>query len=165
MWHRALQKRSSIRCFTVIILVVGFFGTVLCGGKPDRQLEEKLRAEAPGILRWMIQGCLDWQKNGLVRPDIIVQATQEYFDDQDLFGQWLDECCDVDRDNPHKWETAAELFKSWKDYAETAGERSGTTKSLSAALLSRGFAKKRVTGGKTAYVGLRLKRLRHTMDD
>ena len=35
---------------------------------PDRQLEEKLKEELPGILRWMINGCLDWQTNGLVRP-------------------------------------------------------------------------------------------------
>src|ERR1700731_2062335 len=42
--------------------------------KPDRELEAKLRAEWPGILRWMIDGCLDWQANGLVRPSIIVEA-------------------------------------------------------------------------------------------
>ena len=35
---------------------------------PTAQLEEKLKAEWPGILRWMIEGCLDWQTNGLVRP-------------------------------------------------------------------------------------------------
>ena len=37
--------------------------------KPDCELEQKLMAEAPGILNWMIQGCLEWQKNGgLQRP-------------------------------------------------------------------------------------------------
>ena len=34
----------------------------------DPHLEDKLRAEWPGILRWMIEGCLDWQRNGLLRP-------------------------------------------------------------------------------------------------
>ena len=34
----------------------------------DHQLEEKLMAEAPGILRWLIDGCLDWQRNSLIRP-------------------------------------------------------------------------------------------------
>ncbi len=33
---------------------------------PDRDLEQKLKAEWPGILRWMIEGCLDWQAQ---RPD------------------------------------------------------------------------------------------------
>ena len=28
--------------------------------KPDRTLEQKLQGEWPGILRWMIEGCLDW---------------------------------------------------------------------------------------------------------
>jgi len=35
---------------------------------PDRELEGKLSAEASGILQWMIEGCLDWQKHGLVSP-------------------------------------------------------------------------------------------------
>ena len=35
---------------------------------PDRELEQKLMAEAPGILQWMIEGCLDWQAHGLVKP-------------------------------------------------------------------------------------------------
>jgi hypothetical protein len=51
--------------------------------------EQKLRAEWPMILRWMINGCLDWQKNGLVRPDSVIATTQAYFEDQDLLGQWL----------------------------------------------------------------------------
>lgn len=39
---------------------------------PDRDLETKLRAEWPGILRWMIDGCLAWQRNGLApRPCVV----------------------------------------------------------------------------------------------
>jgi putative DNA primase/helicase len=93
--------------------------------KPDRELEAKLRQEWPAILRWMIDGCLDWQANGLMRPAIIVEATNEYFNEQDLFGQWLGELCDVEPDTPHKWENATDLFKSWKMYAEAAGEKTG----------------------------------------
>jgi putative DNA primase/helicase len=93
-----------------------------------------------------------------------VQATEDYFNDQDSFGAWLEECCDVEHDNSHKWEGASELFQSWKEYAEMAGEKPGSTKSLSAALLSRGFGKKRGTGGKMVYLGLRLKRVRMSED-
>src|SRR5262249_11773984 len=31
----------------------------------DKNLLAKLQAEAAGILNWAVQGCLDWQKNGL----------------------------------------------------------------------------------------------------
>ncbi len=125
--------------------------------KPDKELESKLRVERPGILRWMIEGCLDWLANGLVRPQSIITATNEYFEEQDLFGHWLEECCDVERSNPHKWENATVLLESWRNYAEAAGEKPATTRSMSSALVSRGFTRKRVTGGATAYTGLRLK--------
>ncbi len=60
----------------------------------DKELEEKLRAEWPAILRWMIEGCLDWQKNGLVRPAAVTTSTADYFSDQDLLAQWIEECCE-----------------------------------------------------------------------
>jgi len=69
---------------------------------PDLNLEEKLLAEAPAILQWMISGCLDWQVNGLVKPPIVVTATDEYFADQDLFAQWLGEACECDPGNKER---------------------------------------------------------------
>ena len=62
----------------------------------DHQLEEKLMAEAPGILRWLIDGCLDWQRNGLIRPTVVTAATEVYFEEQNLFDDWVAECCDLD---------------------------------------------------------------------
>jgi putative DNA primase/helicase len=61
----------------------------------DKDLEAKLMAEAPAILQWMIEGCLDWQEHGLIRPNVVNTATSDYFADEDVFGQWLEECCDV----------------------------------------------------------------------
>ncbi|MGG5823764.1 phage/plasmid primase, P4 family [Falsiroseomonas sp. HW251] len=60
---------------------------------PDRRLEEKLWHEASGILRWMIEGCLDWQQHGLLRPAVVVNATAEYFEAQDVIGRWIAERC------------------------------------------------------------------------
>ena len=60
---------------------------------PDKDLEAKLRAEWPGILAWMIDGCLAWQEHGLERPAAVKEATAEYFEAQDHFGRWLAECC------------------------------------------------------------------------
>lgn len=52
--------------------------------QPDLTLEANLKAEWPAILRWMIDGCLDWQANGLVRPQSITTATADYFAAQDI---------------------------------------------------------------------------------
>jgi hypothetical protein len=62
--------------------------------EPDFALEEKLREEAPRILGWALKGCLDWQLHGLGRPRASA-ATDEYFEEQDLFGQWVEERCET----------------------------------------------------------------------
>ena len=72
--------------------------------KIDKQLGGKAQGEWPGILRWMIDGCLDWQANGLVRPESVIAATESYFDDQDLMAQWLSEECDVETVNKVRFE-------------------------------------------------------------
>jgi putative DNA primase/helicase len=38
----------------------------------DPELGEKLKAEWPGILAWMIDGCLDWQRQRLAPPTAVV---------------------------------------------------------------------------------------------
>ena len=91
----------------------------------DMELEAKLLKEAPEILRWMIEGCLDWQKNGLIRPNVVVQATAEYFSEQDIVNQWVEDCCLL---GATQSDTLAVLFKSWSDYALANGEKPGTTK-------------------------------------
>jgi putative DNA primase/helicase len=97
---------------------------------PDWTLEHKLKAERPAILRWMIEGCLDWQANGLLRPDSVAATTDAYFADQDLLQQWLDEKCDAEPENPHKWDTVGDLFASWDKYANEAGEPPGSKKAF-----------------------------------
>lgn len=64
--------------------------------KKDLELEAKLQAEWPAILRWMIDGCLAWQADGLTKPDVVAAATDEYFEAQDYFRRWLSECCILD---------------------------------------------------------------------
>lgn len=107
--------------------------------KPDRDLETKLRDEWPGILRWMIEGCLDWQANGLVRPSSVIEATDAYFAEQDMHSQWLAEKCQVDPGKPDLTETASDLFASWTEYARAAGEAPGTLKSFGPAMRRKGL--------------------------
>ncbi len=109
---------------------------------PDRQLEEKLKAEWPGILRWMIEGCLDWRTNGLQRPEAIREATDTYFQEQDVLGEWLEEKCIVDRNNDHRQATTQELFASWSTFAKAANEIAGTERSFSQRLEKHGFTRK-----------------------
>lgn len=111
--------------------------------QPDTELEAKLRLEWPGILRWMINGCLDWQEHGLPRPESVRAATEEYFADQDLISQWLEDECEIDIGNNWKWETVSALFKSWSAYARNAANEPGSQKGFTQKLMRRGLSYKR----------------------
>jgi len=123
---------------------------------PDRQLEEKLKAEWAGILRWAIDGCMAWQRDGLVRPASIKAATEAYFADQDTFGAWLEEDCEVEPGNRWKSETSANLFSAWSRYAKAANEAAMTRKAFSERMQRAGFEVHRGTGGVRSYQGIRL---------
>ena len=124
----------------------------------DPLLGQKLKAEWPGILRWLIDGCLDWQANGLVRPESVIQATESYFEDQDLMSQWLAEDCDAEPGNNYKSEATAKLFASWTEFANRAGEKPGSLKAFSAELTKRGFENEAWGHAKIrCFKGLRLK--------
>lgn len=62
--------------------------------QPDQTLEERLKEEAPRILAWAMQGCLDRKTDGIGRPESAVEATDEYFEEQDIFGRCLQDCCE-----------------------------------------------------------------------
>ena len=132
---------------------------------PDPYLEQKLKPEWPTILRWMIEGCLSWQRHGLMRPASVTATTEAYFSDQDVMGQWLAEHCDAEVGNPFKCDYVAALFESWVEFCDAAGEKSGTKKAFSEALSQRGFVPKRGTGGARMFAGLRLKKQGGGFDD
>jgi putative DNA primase/helicase len=133
--------------------------------EPDYQLEDALAAEAPGILRWMLNGAVDWYDKGLVLPKAITEATTRYFDDQDMFGQWLDECCDVEPDNRALMERTAALYASWAAWARERGETPGTQTTFNETLRHRGFNPTQIKAlnNKGVY-GIRLKPVRTWQD-
>ncbi len=59
----------------------------------DRDLPSKLEAELLGILAWAVKGCLDWQRYGLKEPDIVKSATASYRHEQDVLGDFIEDCC------------------------------------------------------------------------
>lgn len=123
----------------------------------DFQLQEKLLKEAPGILRWMIEGCLDWQKNGLVRPPVVINATAEYFAEQDLVNGWIEDCCEV---GPLQYDTLSVLFKSWTAHSLANGQKTTTSMWFSQTLARLGYEVVKNTPnnhGKRGFKGLGVK--------
>jgi putative DNA primase/helicase len=122
--------------------------------QPDPHLAAALRAEAPGILAWAIEGCLAWQRQGLGMPSAVKDATDDYFADQDTLAQWLAEKCD--RTNSKAETSSAGLYRDWLGWAERRGEAPGSNKSFSAAL-ERHHSKKKNPYGVMVFVGVALR--------
>jgi putative DNA primase/helicase len=79
----------------------------------DPDLKKKLQAEYPAILRQMIDGCLEWQRDRLGTTQAIKVATAAYFEQQDAFGRWLDERCKLDRSLSVKPGLLLANFNAW----------------------------------------------------
>jgi putative DNA primase/helicase len=116
-------------------------------GDRDKDLVSKLRAEAPGILRWAVEGCLSWQERGLDAPPEVRQATSEYRAESDPLGGFFEECCRVE---PNARVGATPLYEGYTRWAESMGEKAMTQKAFGTRLRERGF--NRVRGYKGRYV-------------
>ncbi|MBI9081856.1 MAG: hypothetical protein JEY79_19210 [Pseudodesulfovibrio sp.] len=89
--------------------------------KADPDLPEKLKAEASGILAWLVRGCLAWQSDGLNPPQIIRSATKEYQAGEDLVSQFTEERCTV---STLSEVSAGDLYREYRSWAEENGIRS-----------------------------------------
>ena len=122
--------------------------------KQDRGLDEKLRGEAAGILRWAVDGCLRWQADGLTDPVAVTLATAAYRADMDTLGEFISECCELDANTST---AAADLYAAYVEWCKTGGEDPETQRALGLRLSERGFD--RVKQGRSRrwhWIGLRL---------
>lgn len=130
------------------------FTAVIPNKDKDPLLARKLETEAPGILKWMIEGCVEWARDGLQPPSIVKESTDEYLDAEDALQQWIDECCDIDG---RHFGASSALFASWTKFCEDTGEYAGSQKRLMARLESRGIKIGQKEKGVRGCSGIRLK--------
>lgn len=81
--------------------------------KADPNLVEKLKAEASGILAWLVRGCLAWQKEGLNPPEQVRVATESYRTDEDTLGAFVSECCSLGENLHVRANAYYEAYKVW----------------------------------------------------
>jgi putative DNA primase/helicase len=141
----AIRRRMLLVPFTVQIPVA----------ERDKDLPEKLKAEWSAILRWCIDGCLEWQRDGLNPPAIVRDATDAYFSEQDTLQQWLDEYTEDGGD--FAFTRSSELFASWKAWCEPRNMKAGSANAFSTALSDKGFHRTRDGAGQRGFAKLVIK--------
>ena len=81
----------------------------------DQFFLDKLKKEAPGILCKLVEGCRDWQKDGLRPPEKVRMATSEYREEMDMLAEFLSEACILGAGEATPKKDLYIAYKSWCD--------------------------------------------------
>lgn len=133
--HRPVVRGADPGIWRRILLIP--FEVTIPEEERDKHFDTKLLAELPGILRWALEGCLAWQRNGLQPPERVRAATEEYREEMDTLGEFFDECCETS--NPYMVTGATELYNAYKQWAERTGEHVLSQTAFGRKLTDRGI--------------------------
>ena len=124
-------------------------------GRADRNLKDALRPEYPGILTWMVDGCLEWQRRGLEPPQSVRAATEQYRAESDPIADFLRERCATAAELTAR---AGELYIAYQSWAIKQGlkEREQLTNTRFGRLMGQRFPKDSDREG-TFYQGVALR--------
>ncbi|RYG32716.1 hypothetical protein EON81_19970, partial [bacterium] len=135
--HKPLIKGTDDAIWRRIRLIP--FEVTVPAEQRDRQLKEKLRAEFPGILAWMVQGCLAWRLEKLGTASAIQQATANYRVDSDSLTDFFE--ANVATGLPGNRLRAKEAYERYKKWAKAGGENEMSLTRFGKALVERGVMK------------------------
>lgn len=119
----------------------------------DRALGEKLKAEASGILNWLLVGCSEWVSAGrhCDPPKTVQTATEDYKQAEDVLGDWLAECTE----NAPERTPFCDLYASYEAWAKARGfEKLFSRRRLSTMLEEHSY-QRRTLHGQRLFEGLR----------
>jgi putative DNA primase/helicase len=116
--HKPIIRGTDLATWRRIRLVP--FDVTIPPEEQDHDLADKLRTELPGILRWAVEGALEWQEGGLKPPAAVLAATDTYRAESDILGAFIAERCTM---GPDEWASKDELYRSYSSWAEQAGEK------------------------------------------
>lgn len=138
----AIWRRIRLLPFTVTIPPA----------EQDKRLAEKLQAELAGILRWAVEGCQAWQREGLEPPAAVQRATGDYRAEMDVIAAFIRDCCVLG--DKQEVSTSA-LYAEYVGWCTQVGESPVSQKALAATLKERGCTPGRRGGGRL-WVGIAL---------
>jgi putative DNA primase/helicase len=122
--------------------------------RADKAIREDLKAEAPGILAWLVRGCVEYQELGLKPPKVVTEATAQYRrNEEDDFSSFLEEYCRV---GDSLQESASRLYENYSRWYELNVSKKGIKQAKFGRLVRQRFQRDRETGGRICYRGLEL---------
>jgi len=116
----------------------------------------------PGVLRWLVEGAIEYHRlHALPACARIAEATNQYLLEQDQFSRWFQDHCE--QAPGEDWETIADLYATYRFWAERDGIRFVETKQeLAQWLLKHGYrpvVRRRSGLSSRGYAGIRLQKM------
>jgi P4 family phage/plasmid primase-like protien len=128
------------------------FNVYIPDGKKDEKLTEKLISEASGILNWLLEGLVDYRRDGLQDPEEVTKATDEYRAEEDWVARFLQSETVEDKNGAIP---ARSFYNRYKNWADDARERTLSERKFAEAMKNHEHGSvKRNTG--SWYEGLKL---------
>lgn len=149
--HKPIVRGTDLGIWRRILLVP--FVVAFTDAQKDRDLPAKLRAELPGILAWAVRGCLEWQREGLKPPPVVLEATSAYQAEQDVVGRFLDDRCLL---NPTVKAKSGPLYEAFRVWCTEQGEHELTQRRFGEQLLRRNLKPVKMTAGVRGWEGVGL---------
>jgi putative DNA primase/helicase len=133
------------------------FNVTIPAAERDLELKTKLKCEWPMILQWCIDGYREWLREGLNPPEKVTAFTNDFIDEQDVLGRWMNQCCVTGVQGKQCTTFSIHLFSSWKEWCEQNNERVGSLKSFSMSLEKREGLRRVHTRAGRSFHGIGLK--------
>ena len=81
--------------------------------KRDREFTNKLQPELPGILKWAVDGCMEWQRVGLQEPQDVINAVADFRCESDDLKPFLDARCVIASNFSVKFSDLWAEYQGW----------------------------------------------------
>lgn len=132
--HRPVIRGGDKGIWRRVLLIP--FEVTINPDERDEKLLDKLLAELPGILNWALEGCIEWQREGLNPPPEVLLAVEEYRSEMDLINQFLNECCIKAE---HVSVKSSDLYTSYKNWCISNGLKPLSQQNLRTQLSEKGL--------------------------
>ena len=142
--HKPIIQGTDVGIWRRIRLIP--FEVNIPADKVDKQLKYKFREEMPQILRWAVEGCMMYHREGLEPPKCVQDSTAEYKAEMDLIATFMEACVVIDYTS---METipANELYSVYAEWAKTNNEYVMTSRKFFGEFGKRAPEKRRISSG------------------
>ena len=142
--HKPIIQGTDVGIWRRIRLIP--FEVNIPAEKVDKQLKYKFREEMPQILRWAVEGCMMYHKEGLEPPKCVQDSTAEYKAEMDLIATFMEACVVIDYTSVETI-PANELYSVYAEWAKTNNEYVMTSRKFFGEFGKRAPEKRRISSG------------------